>query len=225
MASYRCELEKLTGVANYDYVGSVHGQLGNIGRPVACHHHPVTAPHGRLWMKRGIPVIKSITSSPAHSSWPGKLLSWATAADPDIVLVHLGTVDLTLTLHYSVASTVPRQSARSIDTLRAANPFVRIVLAQILPASNDGVDGTPLATVTEFNALLPALVASKARPSSPIVLVDMNTDFTVKLHTADGVHPNPNGENKMAGRWKTAIDQIMAIEVTLYSTYIPKVSR
>jgi lysophospholipase L1-like esterase len=221
MASYRCELESLTGVTNYDYVGSVHGQWGNTGRPLLpvpsyCTTMADVDEEGHS----GYAIANILAGA---SSWPGNLLSWATAADPDLVLIHLGTVDL-VENGATVVNTVVG-IGQVIDTLRAANPFVRILLAQIIPGSSGGVNGTETATIPQFNALLPALVASKARPSSPILLVDMHTNFYINQHTLDGVHPNPNGENKMAGRWKTAIDQIMAIEVTLYSTYIPKVSR
>lgn len=221
-ASYRCELQKLTGVSSYNYVGRVHGQLGSSNPPL----FEVPPPPDYCAMadldNEGHSGYRIDDILAGAGSWPGNLLSWAIADNPDIVLIHLGTVDLTS--GESVDSTVTGIS-QVIDTLRAANPFVRIVLAQILPASTGGVNGTELATIPQFNALLPALVASKTRPGSPILLVDMHTGFTVKDHTVDGVHPNQNGEYKMALHWKAAIDQIMAINVILYNTYIPQVMK
>ncbi len=219
--SYRCELQKQLTTAGYtyDFVGSVHGQWGtNIGRPLLPPPSYCTMTDFDEEGHSGWRVDDILIG--ASQSWPGNLQSWATSANPDIVLIHLGTVDLTS--GESVDSTVTGIN-QVIDTLRGANPFVRILLAQILPASTGGKNGTELATIPQFNAALPALVTSKTRPGSPILLVDMHTNFIISQHTIDGVHPNQNGENKMAGRWKTAIDQIMAINVVLYSTFVPQV--
>lgn len=217
MASYRCELQKKLDLAKFDFVGSVHGQWGvnlypQLPTPDYCTMGDLDQ-EGHSGYR-----IEDILNG--ASTWNGKLQAWAAAAKPDLVLVHLGTVDFIK--GQSVDSTVA-EMGQVIDTLRAANPWVRIVLAQIIPASNDGVNGPELAAIPTFNTQLPALVASKARPASPIVLVDMHTGFDISIYTLDGVHPNPSGENKMALRWKTAIDSVMAIQVTKIYTFVPLV--
>ena len=151
----------MTGVVNYDYVGSVHGQWGNIGRPLLpipsyCTTMLDVDEEGHS----GWSTIDILNGAP--TSWDGKLSDWAAAKMPDIVLIHLGTIDL-VNAHYTAEDTAAR-IGQIIDTLRAANPFVRILLAQIIPGSSGGVNGTETATIPQFNALLPALVASKARP-------------------------------------------------------------
>ena len=215
MASYRCELQKLTGVSNFNYVGSVHGQLG-FGTPPP---PPNYCPMGD-WDNEGHSGFRIDDILAGAGSWPGNLLSWATAAHPDIVLVHLGTVDLVQ--NESVESTVAGIS-QVIDTLRAVNPHVKIVLAQIIPCRPTGVNGPDLATVPQFNALLPGLVDNKADRNSPILLVNMYTNFDPALYTVDGTHPNSSGEAKMALRWKNTIDQIVPIQN--YWTFVPAVIR
>jgi len=218
MASYRCQLENLTGTTNYDYVGSVHGQWGvNISRPL------LPVPSYCTTMadldQEGHSGWATSNILAGAGSWPGNLQSWATAANPDIVLIHLGTIDLVE--NGATADSAVNGISQIIDTLRAVNPHVKILLAQIIPGSSGGVNGTETATIPVFNAALPALVASKADRNSPILLVDMHSNFTIKDHTLDGIHPNQNGENKIAGRWKTAIDQIVPIKN--YWTFIPQV--
>ena len=92
--SYRCELYKKLIAAGYsfDFVGSVHGQWGNTGRTL------LPPPGYCTWGdydEEGHSGFKVDNILAGAGSWPGNLLSWATAAQPDIVLVHLGTVDLT----------------------------------------------------------------------------------------------------------------------------------
>ena len=113
------------------------------------------------------------------------------AASPDFVLLHIGTNDLSQ--GRSVDSTVT-DIAGIIDALRAVNPRMRILMAQII-----GKTGTP--SVATLNARLPALVADKQEVESPIVLVDEFTGFDPATMTYDGTHPNAVGDSRMADRW------------------------
>ena len=221
LASYRCELlRKLVSTYNVDFVGSVHGQWGILSQPQTPLPAYCTYPNSD-WDEEGHSGwrIDDILNG-APQSWPGNLQSWATAAMPDVVLIHLGTVDFIK--DQSVNSTLA-EMGQVIDTLRAVNPWVRIVLAKIIPASNGGVNGPEIEAIPHFNDQLPALVASKLRPASPILLVDMYSGFKIADYTVDGVHPNPSGENLLAGRWKDAIDAILAVEVIKIYTFIPLV--
>ena len=118
---------------------------------------------------------------------------WATAASPDIVLIHIGHNDL----HegQGVKSTVDNIGS-IIDRLRTVNPKMRILLAQLIASSNPRHKDIPL-----LNAQLPALVAAKNSMESPVVLVDQYTGFDPTTMTTDGVHPNAIGESRMADRW------------------------
>jgi acyl-CoA thioesterase I len=122
-----------------------------------------------------------------------RIVQWASAASPDIVLLHIGTNDL----HefQSVQSTVD-DIGSIIDGLRTVNPNIRILVAQLIASSNPRHKNIPA-----LNAQLPALVAAKNSVTSPVVLVDQFTGFDPTTMTIDGFHPNAIGESRMADRW------------------------
>jgi hypothetical protein len=132
-----------------------------------------------------------------HSGWRAdEILSniqvWATAALPDIVLLHIGTNDVCR--GQSVASTVS-DIGGIIDVLRTVNPHVRVLLAQLIASS------TCRAVIPALNASLPALVADKDRPEFPVTLVDQYSGFDPSTMTYDGTHPNAIGDSRMADQW------------------------
>lgn len=133
-----------------------------------------------------------------HSGWRAdeilaQVSTWARAASPDVVLIHLGHNDLCL--GQDVPSTV-NDVAAIIDELRAVNAKVGVVVAQIIASASPCH-----AQIPAFNAQLPAVVAAKTTAASPIVLADLFTGFTPATMTFDGVHPNASGEVYMADRW------------------------
>jgi len=131
-----------------------------------------------------------------HAGWRAdeilnRIQTWATAASPDFVLLHIGTNDLSQ--GQSVASTVI-EIGGIIDVLRTVNPHIRILLAQLIAKT-----GVP--SIAVLNGNLPALVADKDCAESPIVLVDQYTGFDPSTMTYDGTHPNAIGDSHMADRW------------------------
>ena len=167
-------------------------------------------PAGRIYhILNGVPA-----------SWDGNLQTWVAANPPDVVLVHLGTNNFGYSPPEYPAPNVDEalsQMGQVIDTLHAANPRVKILLAQIIPSKSNS---STLTMIPLFNARLPALAASKARPDAPILVVDQYTGFDVNADTHDGTHPNASGEAKMAARWKAGFDQIMKPRFTIF---IPQV--
>jgi len=198
-ASYRCPLYRALLAAGLpvDFVGSIHGQLDSSTPP------PAACQTNFDWNHEGHSGYRIDDILNGVAGRPGSLLSWATAAQPDVVLIHLGTNDLIQ--NKSVAGTVA-QMGQVIDTLRAANPRVRILLAQIIPMRWQGVT---YATVAQFNAALPALAVGRFQPFSPIRLVDQYTGFDVVADTHEGIHPNAGGEQKMTVRWLAAFTEII----------------
>src|SRR5690606_19865055 len=59
--------------------------------------------------------------------------------------------------------------------------------------------------VLDLNERIVALAAAKTTAASPVVLVDQYTGFNPAQDTYDGLHPNAQGEAKMAARWRQAI--------------------
>ena len=93
-----------------------------------------------------------------HPGWRvdnilGSIRPWADAYDPDIVLVHLGTNDLIQ--GQSVDSTIS-ELGQLIDTLRASNPNVTILMAQIIPFNRTNGQYVPT-----LNSRIASLVMSK----------------------------------------------------------------
>ena len=115
---------------------------------------------------------------------------------PDLALIHLGTNDL---------DKVPAQTTIAnlhgiIDVLRARNPRITIFLAQIIPMWRQGIP--------ELNQAIAALGKEASTTQSPVFIVDQHTGFdsTKGVDTYDGVHPNQQGQQKMATRWYQALD-------------------
>jgi acyl-CoA thioesterase-1 len=133
-----------------------------------------------------------------HAGWKADEIlfnveSWAAAASPDIVLLHVGHNDLCR--GQSVASTI-MDISDIVDVLRTVKPRIRILLAQLIASASSCHAGIPA-----LNARLAALVADKDRPESPVVLVDQYTGFDPSVMTYDGTHPNAMGDSHMAERW------------------------
>lgn len=50
--------------------------------------------------------------------------------------------------------------------------------------------------------------AFESRPGAHLI-VDQNSDFNAQAETYDGVHPNEQGEKKMAARWFDALGPLL----------------
>jgi hypothetical protein len=130
------------------------------------------------------------------------LAGFMSDADPDIVLLHVGTNDL----RQGQAVEDPiEEIGEIIDLLRQHNPAIAIVLAQIIPADERFIS---LERLAAFHAQLSALASSKNSGASPIVLVDFD-GFDPAIHTFDGLHPTAQGEAIMAQEWFEAVRELL----------------
>lgn len=130
------------------------------------------------------------------------------AATPDVVLMHYGTNDV---WNAKPTSQVISAYSTLIDAVREANPFVVLLVAQIIPmnvtnatCTGCSCPGCPTA-IPAFNAALATLAMSKSTDASPVIVVDQYTGFDAILDTKEGVHPNTQGSQKMADRWYAAL--------------------
>jgi lysophospholipase L1-like esterase len=135
-----------------------------------------------------------------------QLPPWLDAAKPDIVLVHLGTNDMWG--HFISTATKLAAFTKLVGQMRANNPNMKIIVAQIIPMSAAACSTCP-ADIVEFNNALPAWAAGLTTTQSPIVLVDHWSGFDAVADTVDGVHPNNGGFQKMANRWYPALSQVL----------------
>jgi lysophospholipase L1-like esterase len=131
-----------------------------------------------------------------------QLPPWLSAARPDIVLMHLGTNDM----WGGTISTAQILTAYSklVDQMRASNPNMKIIVAQIIPMAPSSCTGCPQQVVS-LNQAIPGWAAGKTTAQSPITVVDQWTGFSAATDTVDGVHPVDSGFQKMADKWYPAL--------------------
>jgi lysophospholipase L1-like esterase len=130
------------------------------------------------------------------------------ATKPQVVLMHWGTNDV---WNAKSNASITAAYGTVIDALRAANPAVTVLLAQIIPmnvtsATCSGCSCAGCATgVPALNTAIASFAAGKSTPASPVIAVDQYTGFDATTDTRDGVHPNTQGSQKMASRWYAAL--------------------
>jgi acyl-CoA thioesterase-1 len=121
---------------------------------------------------------------------------------PDIVLLHIGLNDIVMD------GTRPEQIIVSvgqiIDKLRQYNPNITVLLAQTIPCAR-----TTYQEVQWYGVLVAQLAAEKNTTQSPIILVDQFDGFDAVTETYDGMHPTPEGEVKVAGKWMDALKGVL----------------
>jgi lysophospholipase L1-like esterase len=179
--SYRRPLWRLLEAAGakVDFVGS---ETSNNGGPPP--NPDFDLDHEGHWGWRADQVLAMIDA-------------WARAQQPDVVLVHLGSNDVFQ--GQDNASTLDELSS-IVARLRAANPSVKVLLAQLIPTRNAAAD----ARIVQLNAAISGLAARLHTSASPVVAVDHYSGFDADRDTRDGIHPNAAGETKMANVWLAA---------------------
>jgi lysophospholipase L1-like esterase len=178
-----------TGFTNIDFVGSQPGG----GCPGGFPYDPDDEGHGGF----------AATGIADQNQLP----PWLAAARPDVVLMHLGTNDMW-------GGTIPVSAVlaaytKLVGQMRASNPAMKIVVAQIIPMNPPGC--TTCATeVRALDDAIPSWAAGLTTTQSPIVVADLWTGFdTVADTVGDGVHPNDAGFQKMAARWYPALTPLI----------------
>ena len=178
-----------TGYTNIDFVGSVPDGGCNYGYT----YDGDNEGHGGF----------SATGIADQNQLP----PWLAAANPDIVLMHLGTNDMW-------GGTIPTSSVlaaytKLVGQMRANNPNMKILVAQIIPM-NPPSCATCAGSVVALDNAIPGWAAGLTTAQSPIIVVDQWTGFDDATDTVgDGVHPNDAGFAKMAARWYPPLAQVL----------------
>jgi len=133
------------------------------------------------------------------------LPGWLSTTSPDVVLMHLGTNDV---WNNVPAATILAAYGKLVDQMRAANPSMKILVAQIIPMTPSGCTWCP-AGVSALNGAIPAWAAGKSTAQSPIAVVDQFSGFDTAVDTTDGVHPDDSGFQKMSDRWYPALTPLL----------------
>lgn len=134
-----------------------------------------------------------------------QLPAWLAATNPDIVMMHFGTNDVWSNRSPTVILTA---FSKLVDQMRANNPDMMILVAQIIPVNPSTCADCAQRTI-DFNAAIPAWAASKSTTASPIVVVDQWTGFNSATDTSEGVHPNALGDQKIADKWFPALTALL----------------
>jgi len=143
----------------------------------------------------------------------GELRGWIQTNTPDLVLMHLGTNDC---WNNVAPATILSAYGTVVDELRARNPNVWVLVAQIIAMNpiNTASCTTCECTacggrVQTLNGMIPAWAASKTTATSPVLVVDQWTGFNATTDTVDGVHPTDTGSEKMATKWFNMIRDLI----------------
>ncbi|MGP3971021.1 SGNH/GDSL hydrolase family protein [Streptomyces sp. 6N223] len=136
-----------------------------------------------------------------------QLPAWLSATNPDVVLMHLGTNDV-----WSARSTDTILAAYTtlVEQMRAHNPRMEILVAQIIPMDSAQSCATCAEGVVDLNAAIPDWAASLSTEASPVTVVDQWTGFDTATDTYDGVHPNDAGNRKIADAWYPSLTEALS---------------
>ncbi len=203
-ASYRYPLWKMLvdeGL-EFDFVGSMNKQFG-AGTP----------PHGDYKGRKFDPDHEG------HFAWTtdeflrgrgfdngsgsGKLKDWLTKYDVDIALIHLGTNDAFMK---QTDQSTSDELMAVVTLLREDSPGVIILLAKLIPTTRSAGD---TAAVNSLNETIVRFAKTAGTVDSPVMLVDQFAGFDGEADLYDMVHPNADGEEKMARKWFEAIQSVL----------------
>lgn len=151
----------------------------------------VTDAEGRLWDPDNL-GIGGTTAVRMNN----KLALESTLAtfDPDVVVLMIGTNDIR---GGSTAADVIDQYSLFLSQLRDHDPDASLVVSRLLPIGPlDCPDCQPV--VDAVNAALPDWAAEHSTADSPIVVAAPDAGFDVATDTADHLHPNAQGDAKVA---------------------------
>ncbi len=171
---YRLGEHFRTSAVRYDFVGPYSKPSGGGGYAVA----GWDTQHAAKWGQAAFEAANLIEDQ-ISAHWP------------DVLLVHLGTNDLTWW------AGTPEQARDSIATLvanaRRCRPDVDVVLGQI--GATRSIDD---AKAQRYSQLLAQLAGSLSTPASRVVTANVAGAWNWSTDTYDGTHPNARGEYVIA---------------------------
>jgi len=207
---YRAQLWQMLKQANrtFDFIGSRNGDPGcNVSG-----YDRDNEGHGGYILTDILKAAGTGTrpggadSSDPYVSDARDLATWFDGRPADIVLMHFGTNDVWNNI---APANILNAYTAVLNKLRAVNPNVRVMVAQIIPLQPSGCsDCTTRAQ--NLNAQIPAWATANSTAASPITVVDQFTGFNPAQgqDTSDGVHPNASGSTKIAAKWLTALSPL-----------------
>jgi hypothetical protein len=129
--------------------------------------------------------------------------SKVTTYRPGYLLVLLGVDDI---FWYGISPPdMAANLASFIAAARAARPHIKIVLGLIPPDVQQQTDQAFAAGVASYNNTIMSAAAQLSTGASPIAVAQDGADINVSADLWDGMHPNANGETKIAAGFADAL--------------------
>jgi lysophospholipase L1-like esterase len=157
-----------------------------------------------------------------HSGWRADqirdyITGWLTVNPPNIVLLHIGTNDISQGEQVDGITTEIGQILDDIDAYEIAHDItVTVVLARIINR-NDSLSGLTSA----LNVSIASMAAARIAAGDKLVVVDQESALSYPGDLADIVHPNAGGYQKMAAVWFDALVPLLRNKGELVSETIP----
>jgi lysophospholipase L1-like esterase len=138
-------------------------------------------------------------SAPGH--YGGGLLphiyDWLVANPADIVLLHIGTNDIT------DGDQDANEVAGILDEIDRYSTDITVVLALIINRQNYSQ------ITTQYNNSLNQMATNRIANGDDIIIVNMENALNYSTDMADNLHPNDSGYAKMANVWFAALDNLL----------------
>jgi len=206
--SYLAQMLTAAGHTQYDFVGT---RRGNPGCAFSAYDQDNEGHGGYIVSDILKAAGTGVRPSGADTTDPfladsRDLATWFDGHPADIAIMHFGTNDVWN------SAPIAAQRLQSIlmaydailARLRANNPNVRLLVAQITPLNPAGCPAC-VANARALDDLIPGWATANTRSESPISVVDQFTGFDPATDTADGVHSNNSGSMKIATNWFNAL--------------------
>jgi lysophospholipase L1-like esterase len=151
-----------------------------------------------------------------HSGWRAdqirdSISSWLTRNPADVILLHIGTNDISQ--GQTVSSTVSEVN-QILDRIDARSTATVVFLARIINR-NDGYS----AATTTYNAQLQVLADTRVAAGDLIIVIDQEAALSYPSDLADAVHPNDSGYAKMAQCWFIPLSDYLGTVPIQLSTF------
>ena len=134
------------------------------------------------------------------------ILPWlAQIADPDVVLIHIGTNDTGDVPNFP--GTIDELDAL-ISRIASARPFAHIIVTTLLKRGADDTDSRYVLINTYFNPYVEGVVDAHKVAGRRVHFLDMHA-YLERTDMYDNLHPNNAGYGKMADAWFPVVTNIV----------------
>jgi hypothetical protein len=138
----------------------------------------------------------------------GSGANWLQTNPADVILLHIGTNDISAGQAPNGIVTEVSQILDRIDQFEGANNRdVMVILARIINRSDPG-SAQGLAT-TNFNNLLQSMANNRIAAGDRLIIVNMESALNYPADMVDSTHPNGTGYTKMFNVWNNALSPLL----------------